>query len=76
MRDTEKMLATSSDAEARTEPEAADSLPGEGSLFEGWKALAGPAGWGGARRRAPPWEFRIEPQVSPDLTVERPEGHL
>ena len=76
MRDTEKMLATSSDAEARTEPEAADSLPGEGSLFEGGRTLAGPAGWGGARRKAPPWEFRIEPQVSPDLTVERPEGHL
>lgn len=76
MRDTEKMLATGSDAEARTESEAADSLPGEGSLLEGWKALAGPADWGGARRRAPPWEFRIEPQVSPDLTGEKPEEHL
>ena len=47
MRDTEKMLATGSDAEARTEPEAAGSLPGEGSLLEVWKALAGPDGWEG-----------------------------
>ena len=47
MRNTEKMLATGSDAEARTEPEAAGSLPGEGSLLEVWKALAGPDGWEG-----------------------------
>lgn len=41
------MLATGSDAEARTEPETAGSLPGEGSLLEVWKALAGPDGWEG-----------------------------